>query len=212
MLDTSDRKQPLRDDTIVCMHAGTQGGPGPSWLSHVQRSPALARAAPALSGGEDAEKSNDIEIAADVADGVTPMDCKAGDSVALGSRAQELAGVEAAVVTLPAPWAAVWLPVAKRCGAVVVGEAEWRECSAARFEPVFPEDFPETKAYRYGARYAPRGIGLLTMAVSRPYVCVIVAISISSILFNINSMTRQTEKASGAHCMLAADPVSMAFM
>lgn len=140
------------------MHAGTQGGPGPSRLSHVQRSPALARAAPEPSGVADADISDDIAVAAGVADGVTQMDCKAGGSEAPGSRAQELAGVEAAVVTLPAPWAAVWLPVAKRCGAVVVGEAEWRECTAARSEPAFPEDFPETEAYRYGT---PRDIALV---------------------------------------------------
>lgn len=58
-------------------------------------------------------------------------------------------------MAVPAAWAAVWLPAAQRVGAVIVGDAEWRACSAAAGEPVFPDDFPAAPAYGCGAGAPP---------------------------------------------------------
>lgn len=85
---------------------------------------------------------------ADTPDGSGGRSHTGEDKLPGSIRARCLAGAAEVIVTLPALWSAVWLPVAQRCGAVVVGEEEWRRCCAARGAATFPEDYPESLAYR----------------------------------------------------------------
>lgn len=62
-------------------------------------------------------------------------------------KCSELQGVSCVHVSVPTPWAAVWLRVLCKSGAVVVGEREATACTAAADRPCFPQDFPATEAY-----------------------------------------------------------------